>query len=120
MKKIMEYLSVALYAAVVVLLGILENRMQVSETVKILLWLLFGIGLGFILPIIHSKTRFFPQFALSTAVIIAVCVAVSAIHSHITVLRVAENVILFASSALGWFLWNKAGCPSRKKLDIDA
>lgn len=120
MNKSMGYILIALYAVAVILFGILEGSMQIPAIAEILLWVIIGIGFGFILPVLHSKTRLFPRFALYAAAITVVCVVVDVAHSNTTALRFTENAAMFVSSMLGWFLWNKAGCPSRKELDIDA
>ncbi len=120
MKKGIEYILIALYVAVVILLGTLEGNLQIPEMIKILLWLIVGMGFGFILPILHSRTQSFSRFVVYMAVITAICVVTDVIHGNVTALRIAESMTMFLSAMLGWYFWNKARCSNRKKIDIDA
>ncbi len=119
MKKNIAYLIVALYVIAVIVLGTLEKQLQFNAFAGIPLWVVIGGGFGFILPMIHSKTRSFSSFMLYVVAVVVICLIGDIALGRITALRIVEDIIMFVAPMLGWIIWNKAGCPCDAKMDVD-
>lgn len=120
MKKNWGFAAIILFFMAMLAVSMVGEYIHLSAAVQAMLLAVMGMLFGFILPVIHGYTRSFSGLMVYIVVLNAAYQIGNGLFSGWTLFRLVEIVILFAAPILGWFLWNKASCPSRKELDIDA
>ena len=120
MKKNWGFAAIILFFMAMLAVGMVGEYIHLSAAVQVMLLAAMGMLFGFILSVIHGHTRSLSGVMVYVVVLNAAYQIGNGLFSGWTLFCLVEIGTLFAAPVLGWFVWNKAGCPSRKEMDIDA